>query len=87
MGSGAAFPLRGALRDLFESCGPCWKKAPGEKKTASFGKSLGAQRLWQIYLAIWQIILHETDDGEVMKMQAHYTDPLKPARPPLSTTP
>ena len=47
------------------------------KKTASFGKSLGAQRLPQIFSRIWQIILHETDDGEVMKMLAHYTDPLK----------
>ena len=67
MGSVAAFPLRGALGELFESCGPvgpAGKKLRGEKKTASFGKSLGAQRLWQIYLAIWQIILHETDNDE-----------------------
>ena len=57
------------------------------KKTASFGKSLVLNGWTKFISRIWWSLLHETDDGEVMKMQAHYTDPLKPARPPLSTTP
>ena len=39
--------------------------------------------IWQIaatnILAIWQIAFHETDHDGVMKVQAHYTGPLKPA--------
>eukprot|EP00964_Phaeocystis_antarctica_P055901 scaffold32921_cov73-Phaeocystis_antarctica.AAC.6 len=50
--------------ELFESCGSLRAAKLGVKKTASFGKSLRAQRLDQIYLAIWQIILHETDNDE-----------------------
>jgi hypothetical protein len=36
---------------------------------------------------IWCRLLHEIEDGRLMKMQARYTGPLKAARPPLSTTP
>ena len=70
----------------------CLKKRPtrcelGERKKNRF--------VWQVACAngcgkfisrIWWRLLHETDDGRLMKMQARYTGPLKAARPPLSTT-
>ena len=86
-GERGSFPAsRRARRNCLKVAGPAGKKLR-VKKNCFVWQVACAQRLWQIYLAIWQIAFHETDDGEVMKMQAHYTDPLKPARPPLSTTP
>ena len=81
-GERGSFPAsRRARRNCLKVAGPAGKKLR-VKKTASFGKSLVLNGCGKFISRIWQIILHETDYGEVMKMQAHYTDPLKPARPP-----
>ena len=50
----------GALRDCLKVAGP----ARRVKKNCFVSQVACAQRLWQIYFAIWQIILHEIDNND-----------------------